>query len=53
MLTGSAAVLHRSGYVCVVQVGLRGVEDVEAEDLLESACTIQQLLERVGGEMKG
>ena len=33
---------------CVGQVGLRGVEDVEAEDLLESACTIQQLLERVG-----
>jgi len=29
------------------------VEDVEAEDLLECACTIQQLLERVGGEMKG
>jgi len=28
---------------CVGQVGLRGVEDVEAEDLLESACTIQQL----------
>ena len=25
------------------EVGLRGVEDVEAEDLLESACTIQQL----------
>jgi len=25
------------------EVGLRGVEDVEPEDLLESACTIQQL----------
>jgi len=33
--------------VCVGQVGLRGVEDVEAEDLLESACTIQ-LMERAG-----
>ena len=25
------------------EIGLRGVEDVEPEDLLESACTIQQL----------